>query len=144
LNGTASGSGTITTTWSKFSGPGTVTFGNVSALSTTASFSTSGTYVLQLAGTNAGGTSTSNVTITVNPAPATLAWDPSTSSVAGYNIYRSEQSGVYGAPLNGAVLTSTTFTDSTLQSGHTYFYVTKAVATGGTVSGPSNEVSVSR
>ena len=69
LNGTASGSGTITTTWSKSSGPGTVTFGNASALSTTASFSTSGSYVLSLTATNAFGTSTSNVTITVNPAP---------------------------------------------------------------------------
>jgi len=69
LDGTASGSGTITTTWSKSSGPGTVTFGNVNAVSTTASFSTSGSYVLSLTATNAFGTSTSNVTITVNPAP---------------------------------------------------------------------------
>src|SRR5207247_8628677 len=74
LNGTASGLGTITTTWSKYSGPGTVTFGNASALSTsalstTASFSTPGSYVLRLTATNASGTSTSNVTITVNPAP---------------------------------------------------------------------------
>src|SRR5437870_4514090 len=35
--------GTLTTTWSKFSGPGTVTFGSVNALITTATFSTSGT-----------------------------------------------------------------------------------------------------
>src|SRR5206468_505318 len=39
---------TLTTTWSKVSGPGTVTFGNVSARSTTASFSASGSYVLRL------------------------------------------------------------------------------------------------
>jgi PKD repeat protein len=70
LNGTATGSGgSLTTTWSKVSGPGTVTFGNVNATSTTASFSAAGSYVLQLAASNDGGTSTSTVTITVNAAP---------------------------------------------------------------------------
>ncbi len=34
--------------WSKFSGPGTVTFADPSALTTTATFSTNGVYVLQL------------------------------------------------------------------------------------------------
>ncbi|PYS46387.1 MAG: hypothetical protein DMG13_30050, partial [Acidobacteria bacterium] len=87
---------------------------------------------------------TTGTVVTLAPS-ATLAWDPSTSSgLAGYNIYRSEQSGVYGARLNGALLTSTTVTDSTLQSGHTYFYVVTAVATDGTESGRSNEVSISR
>jgi hypothetical protein len=37
---------TVTTAWSLVSGPGTVTFGNASAPSTTASFSANGTYVL--------------------------------------------------------------------------------------------------
>jgi hypothetical protein len=60
-------SGTLTTTWSKFSGPGTVTFGNVKATSTTASFSTAGSYVLRLSASDGPLTSTSNVTITVNP-----------------------------------------------------------------------------
>src|SRR5207244_1007956 len=53
LNGTVTDDGyptgsTLTITWSKVSGPGTVTFNNASAASTTASFSTSGTYVLRL------------------------------------------------------------------------------------------------
>jgi|GEM_PF-553146 len=38
----------LTITWSKTSGPGTVTFANPSATNTTANFSTDGTYVLQL------------------------------------------------------------------------------------------------
>ncbi|UCE59758.1 MAG: hypothetical protein JSU63_20240 [Phycisphaerales bacterium] len=38
----------VTTTWSKVSGPGTVTFGDASALSTTATFNTQGTYTLNL------------------------------------------------------------------------------------------------
>ena len=54
LSGTANDDGlpdppaAYTTTWSKASGPGTVSFGNVNALNTTASFSEFGTYVLRL------------------------------------------------------------------------------------------------
>jgi hypothetical protein len=40
--------GSVTLAWSKISGPGTVNFGNPAAASTTATFSTVGTYVLRL------------------------------------------------------------------------------------------------
>jgi len=40
--------GAVTTTWSKQSGPGTVTFGDTSAVDTSADFSESGAYVLRL------------------------------------------------------------------------------------------------
>jgi len=40
--------GTLSTTWSAQSGPGTVSFGDPSAVDTTASFSVPGTYVLRL------------------------------------------------------------------------------------------------
>jgi len=74
LNGTASDDGmpagsTMTTTWSKVSGPGTVTFGNVNAQSTTASFSTAGVYVLRLTATDGSLSRSDDATITVNPAP---------------------------------------------------------------------------
>jgi hypothetical protein len=61
----------LTTTWSSVSAPGAVTFGNVKALSTTASFSTSGSYVLRLTATDGDLSSFSDVTITVNPAMPT-------------------------------------------------------------------------
>ena len=73
LDGTVSDDGlpnpptTVTTTWSKVSGPGTVTFGNANAVDTTASFSTSGTYVLRLNGNDSGLAASDDVTITVNP-----------------------------------------------------------------------------
>ncbi len=44
--------GTLVTTWSKFSGPGTVSFSNANALDSTATFSAAGTYVLQLHATD--------------------------------------------------------------------------------------------
>src|SRR5215813_4220695 len=71
-----------------------------------------------------------------------LAWDPSPdSSVAGYNVYRSQQSGVYSTPLNGSnIVTSASFTDSGVHSGTTYYYVVTTVNTSGVQSGYSNEV----
>src|SRR5579864_2449135 len=63
--------GTLTSSWSKVSGPGTVTFGNAASPTTTATFSAAGTYVLQLSATDTQLTTNATVTITVNPAPPT-------------------------------------------------------------------------
>jgi len=77
LAGTASDDGlpgppaTLTTTWSKFSGPGTVSFGNLNSLNTSATFSTSGTYVLRLTANDGALSSSDDVTITVNPTSPT-------------------------------------------------------------------------
>jgi hypothetical protein len=72
LNGSATDdgfpSGILTISWSKLSGPGVVTFLNASAVHTTASFSTSGTYVLRLTASDSALSSSANVTITVAPA----------------------------------------------------------------------------
>src|SRR5207237_1420348 len=59
----------LTVTWSKVSGPGSVTFTNANLAVTTATFTSSGTYVLQLAASDTQFTSTDTVTIAVNPAP---------------------------------------------------------------------------
>src|SRR5262245_56592577 len=53
LSGTVSDDGlptgaSLTTTWSQLSGPGTVSFGDRFALSTPATFSSAGTYLLRL------------------------------------------------------------------------------------------------
>ncbi len=57
----------VTTTWSQVSGPGTVTFGNTAAVDTTASFSSPGTYVLQLTAGDSQATSADEVTVNVAP-----------------------------------------------------------------------------
>ncbi len=59
--------GSVTTTWTKSSGPGTVTFGNSAAVDTTAGFSAAGTYVLRLTADDGDKTDYDDVTITVNP-----------------------------------------------------------------------------
>jgi len=58
--------GSVTTTWSKLSGPGTVTFGNASAVDTTASFSTAGTYMLRLTADDGALSTSDDVTMTVS------------------------------------------------------------------------------
>ena len=75
LDGTVSDDGlpnppnTVTTTWSMDSGPGTVTFADVSVEDTTASFSVDGVYVLRLTADDSELTTSDVVTITVNPIP---------------------------------------------------------------------------
>ncbi|HEV3007674.1 MAG TPA: PA14 domain-containing protein [Burkholderiales bacterium] len=63
--------GAMTRNWTKVSGPGTVTFSAPTALTTTASFSTSGFYVLRLTVSDGALTASDDVTVTVNPVPAT-------------------------------------------------------------------------
>jgi endonuclease/exonuclease/phosphatase family metal-dependent hydrolase/PKD repeat protein len=78
LSGTATDDGlpnppaATTKSWTKVSGPGTVTFSSPSSLSTNASFSTAGTYVLRLSVSDSALSDTDDVTVTVNPAPAIL------------------------------------------------------------------------
>jgi Abnormal spindle-like microcephaly-assoc'd, ASPM-SPD-2-Hydin/Protein of unknown function (DUF1573) len=70
-----------------------------------------------------------------------LSWTASTSSVIGYNVYRSTISGgpytlITGSP-NGGI----TYTDTAVQAGVTYFYVVTAVDANGNESAFSNEAS---
>jgi hypothetical protein len=59
--------------WSKVSGPGTVTFGDATDPTTTASFSVDGVYVLRLTVTDQDdATSSDDVTITVEPVPTLM------------------------------------------------------------------------
>ena len=59
---------TLTVTWSKVSGPGTVTFGNASTPITTASFSTAGTYTLRLTANDSEFQVSDDAVVVVNPA----------------------------------------------------------------------------
>ena len=54
--------------WSRVSGPGTVTFSSPSTLNSTASFSAAGSYVLRLAVSDSVFTATDDATIVVTPA----------------------------------------------------------------------------
>jgi Abnormal spindle-like microcephaly-assoc'd, ASPM-SPD-2-Hydin/Protein of unknown function (DUF1573) len=71
-----------------------------------------------------------------------LSWTASTSNVVGYNVYRSTTSGGPYTLITSASVTGTTYTDSSVQAGVTYFYVVTAVDSNGNESAFSNEASV--
>jgi len=68
-----------------------------------------------------------------------LSWTASTSTVSGYNIYRSTTSGGSYAKVNGSLVSSLSYNDSTVQSGTTYYYVATAVDASGDESVDSNQ-----
>jgi Abnormal spindle-like microcephaly-assoc'd, ASPM-SPD-2-Hydin len=68
-----------------------------------------------------------------------LTWNPSTSTVAGYNLYRGTQSGGPYSRMNSALLPGTSYDDSAVQSGGNYFYVSTAVDASNNESAFSNE-----
>ena len=65
-DGLPSPPGAVTTTWSKVSGPGTVTFGNANAVDTTATFSAAGNYVLRLTANDSALSASDDVNVAVS------------------------------------------------------------------------------
>ncbi len=72
----------------------------------------------------------------------TLSWLANASDVVGYNIYRGVQSKGPYTKINSDPHPNATFTDGSVQSGQTYFYVTTALNKHGKESKPSNQVQV--
>jgi hypothetical protein len=83
------------------------------------------------------GTGTTAQTYSVN-----LSWNASNSPVTGYNLYRGSTSGGPYIQINPALDPSTTYTDSTVLGGNTYYYVSTALDSSGVESGFSNQVKV--
>jgi hypothetical protein len=71
-----------------------------------------------------------------------LSWTPSTSTVSGYNVYRSAVSGGPYSKLDSSVLATDVLTDSTVQAGQSYSYVVRSVTAGGVESVDSTQVSI--
>jgi uncharacterized protein (DUF58 family) len=69
-----------------------------------------------------------------------LSWNASTSAT-GYNVYRSATSGSGYARVNSGVDGTLSYSDTSVQNGQTYFYVTTAVDATGQESAYSTEVS---
>ena len=75
----------------------------------------------------------------VAPHTVAVSWTASTSTVAGYNVYRSTTSGSGYVKLNSSLVTGLTYTDSNVLSGTTYYYVATAVDSSGNESTYSNQ-----
>jgi Abnormal spindle-like microcephaly-assoc'd, ASPM-SPD-2-Hydin/Protein of unknown function (DUF1573) len=152
------------------SGNSTVTIGSVSA--TGAGFTASGVAAGQMIGagqtatlsvtfspasaTTAPGTVTVTSNATNSPInislsgtgtqatahSVSLSWTASTSTVVGYNVYRSTISGGPYTLITSSPVPGETYTDTSVQAGVTYFYVVTAVDSNGNESAFSNEAPV--
>jgi hypothetical protein len=84
--------------------------------------------------------SVSGTGVATTPHSVGLTWSPSTSSVSGYNVYRgTTPNGPYPTKLNTSLLTTEQFSDSSVVSGQTYYYVVTAVDSSDVESVDSNQ-----
>jgi len=88
---------------------------------------------------------TASVTVTAASMPTTqhivdLGWNnASSANISGYNVYRgTNSSGPYGKINSVGLVASTLYTDASVKSGQTYYYVVTAVDSSGAESGYSN------
>jgi hypothetical protein len=82
------------------------------------------------------GTGTAPVTHAV-----TLSWTPGSSSYEGFNVYRGAASGGPYSRVDTSMISNTSYIDSNVTSGQTYYYVATELDSIGTESGYSSEVS---
>jgi hypothetical protein len=119
------------------------TAGNSSAMLAVSSSSLPTPLKLSLSGSAANSSATSSSPTSTSPPSThsvTLDWSPSTSSVAGYHVYRGGSSGGPYSRVNSSMVTSLNYRDASVQSGGHYFYVVTALSTDGAESPYSNEV----
>jgi fibronectin type 3 domain-containing protein len=115
---------TVTVTFA----PGTA--GTVSGSVSIASNATNSPATISVSGTG----------VSTTPHSVGLMWSPSTSSVSGYNVYRgTTPNGPYPTKLNTSLLTTEQFSDSSVVSGQTYYYVVTAVDSSDVESVDSNQ-----
>jgi hypothetical protein len=139
------------TGYSIVSGAGTVTLSpnqstsvSVQFAPTTAGTASGSVTILSNATASAANVSLSGTGVapTVSHSVA-LNWGASTSSVAGYNVYRSMVSGSAYAKVNSSLVGGVSYSDVGVHSGQTYYYIATAVDATGTESAYSNEVAAS-
>jgi len=106
------------------------TTGNLSGSVTVTSNATNSPLAISLSGSGVAAASHS----------VTLNWIPSTSSYAGFNVYRGSLSGGPYAKVNSALIATTSFFDTSVTSGQTYYYVATEVDSTGAESVYSSEV----
>lgn len=105
--------------------------GSLSGSVTVVSNATNSPLVIALSGTGA------------SPASHTvsLSWTPGAPTYSGFNVYRGTTSGGPYTRVDTSMVSSTSYLDSGVSSGQTYYYVATEVDTIGTESGYSGEVS---
>ncbi|MGH9746655.1 MAG: choice-of-anchor D domain-containing protein [Candidatus Acidiferrales bacterium] len=107
----------------------------------TATGTVNGTVTVNSNATNSPSIAVAGTGVQVTAHSVDLSWTASsTSGVVGYNIYRGTTTGGPYSILDSAPVAADDFTDSTVQSSQTYFYVVRAIDGSGTESSNSSEV----
>jgi RHS repeat-associated protein len=131
-------SGTLTTLWTKFSGPGSVTFAAPDSLGGEVTFGDMGTYVLRLTVSDGERFTSDDLTVTVldyippsAPSDVTanvrahndirLTWQAATDNVGVVNYF------VYRNGVKVATLTETSYVDTTVDPLTSYIYAVSAI-----------------
>jgi fibronectin type 3 domain-containing protein len=70
----------------------------------------------------------------------TLTWDASTSTVIGYNVYRTSRKGGPREKITTKLVTGTRYVDSSVKGGHIYTYVVTSVDARGNESRPTDPI----
>jgi subtilisin family serine protease len=84
----------------------------------------------------------SSVSASAGESGISLAWTaPGVGDLDSFRVYRSSTSGLRGSLVSSSNLQATTFTDTGIQNGQTYYYVVTALDTSGNESNGSAEVS---
>ena len=104
--------------------------GSVSGSATVISNATNSPLTISL---SASGTASASYSVTLN-------WTPSSSSYSGFNVYRSSVSGGPYNRIDATMIPTNSYTDSTVASGQTYYYVATEIDTNGVESLYSSEV----
>jgi hypothetical protein len=146
-NTLAASGGTAPYSWSINSGalPAGVTLSSAGTISGTPTASGSFNFTVKVTDstTPAAQTATQPLALSIVAVAfsASLSWTASTSSdVTGYNIYRSTLSGGSYTKINSSLVPGLTYTDSSVASGQTYYYLTTSVDSTGGESLNSNQV----
>jgi hypothetical protein len=125
---------------------GLVVNSNIGLISGTPTFS--GTSSVTLAATSAAGTGSAILTLSVASTSysVALSWTAPTeaagNTIVGYNIFRSTASAGPYTQLNSGLIAGTTYADTTVADGTTYYYLTTAVDSSDAQSGYSNQAQV--
>jgi hypothetical protein len=108
---------------------------------------TSGTSPVAITATNASGTGSATLTLGIASTSYSvmISWTASSSpdsagyEIIGYNVFRSTTSGGPYTQLNSSLVAGTTYADTTVADGTTYYYVATAVDSSNAQSGYSTQ-----
>ena len=119
---------------------------NTSALSpggTPIGISSSGGNISVISSTGPAPTAPGNLTAVARASDVLLSWTASTgeAGISGYQVLRSQSAGGPYTQLNTAPATGTTYDDTNVKTGNTYYYEVIASDLAGNQSPPSNQVS---